>query len=104
LGRPPQVFCDIMSSEWARKNLEDIRKTDPNGLSLLIILYVDGVRISMNGKANVTPAMMTLGWYSKELYIQDYGKMVICYIDRLNDISEEGLINHLIYLKKGLKK
>jgi len=31
----------------------------------------------MNGKANVTPAMMTLGWYSKKLYKHDYGKMVI---------------------------
>jgi len=55
----------------------------------------------MNGKANVTPAMMTLGWYPKELYKQDYGKMAISYIDRLNDISEEELINHLMDLKKG---
>ncbi len=56
-----KVYCDIMSSEWARKNLEDIRKTDPNGLLLPIILYADGVSIGMNGKANVAPAMMTLG-------------------------------------------
>jgi len=40
-------------------------------------LYADGVSIGMNGKANVTPVMMTLGRYSKELFKQDYGKMVI---------------------------
>jgi len=43
----------------------------------------------MNGKANVTPNMMPLGWYSIELFNQDYGKMVIGYIDKLSDISEE---------------
>ena len=50
-----------MSSEWARKNLEDIRKTDSNGLFLTIILYADGVSIDMNEKTNVTPVMTTLG-------------------------------------------
>jgi len=72
-----KVFCDILSKEWARKNLDDIRKINPNGLLLPIILYADGVSIGMNGNANVTPAMMTLGWYSKELYKQNYGKMAI---------------------------
>jgi len=95
-----KVFCDIISSEWARKKLEDIRKTDSNGLLLPIILYADIVSIGMNGKANVAPAMLTLGWYSKEFYKQDYGKMVIGYIDRINDISEEELINHLMNVKK----
>jgi len=51
----------------------------------------------------VAPAMMTLGWYSNELFKQDYGKMVIGYIDRLTDISEEELINHLmIFVGKGV--
>ena len=93
------VYCDIMSSEWARKTLEDIQIFDPNGLLLPIILYADGVSIGMNGKANVTPVMMTLGWYSKELFKQDYGKMVIGYIDKLANISEEELIKHLMTVK-----
>ena len=89
------VFCDIMSSEWARKTYDDIRKSDPKGLLVPISLYADGVSIGMNGKANLIPVMMTLGWYSKELFKQDYGKMVIGYIDKLADISEEVLITHL---------
>ena len=90
------VYCDIMSSEWARKTLEDIRKIDPNGLLVPIILYADGVSIGMNGNANVTPVMLTLGWYSKDLFKQDHGKMVIGYIDKLTNISEEELIKHLM--------
>ena len=39
------VYCDIMSSEWARKTLEDILKIDPNGLLLPMILYANGVSI-----------------------------------------------------------
>ena len=54
----------------------------------------------MNNKANVIPVMMTLGWYSKELFKQDYGKMVIGYIDKLAGISEEALIKHLMEVKK----
>ena len=88
------VYCDIMSSEWARVNVEAIKKIDLNGLLLPIIFYADGVSIGMNGKANVTPVMMTLGWYSKELFKQDYGKMVIGYIDKLTGISEEELRKH----------
>jgi len=38
---------------------------------------------------NVTPAMMTLGWFSNELYKQDYEKMIIGYIESLIDISKE---------------
>jgi len=91
-----------MYSEWTRKNLEDIRKKLPNRLLLPIILHADGVSIGMNKKANATPAMLNLGWYSKELYKQDYGKMVIGYIDRLTDITEKELISHLMDLKKGL--
>ena len=94
------VYCDIMSSEWARKTLEDIRKIDPNGLLVPIILYADGVSIGMNGNANVTPVMLTLGWYSKDLFKQDHGKMVIGYIDKLTDISEEELIKHLMTVQK----
>jgi hypothetical protein len=33
-----KVVCDIMSSEWAHKTLEEIQKIDPNEL-LLPILY-----------------------------------------------------------------
>jgi len=40
----------------------------------------------MNGKANVTPTTITLGWYLKEFCKQDYEKMVIGYIDRLTII------------------
>jgi len=40
--------------------------------------------------------MMTLGWYSKELFKQDYGKMVIGYIDKLSNISIELLLKHLM--------
>jgi len=89
-----------MSSEWARKTLDDIHKFDTNGLLLPISLYADGVSIGMSGKANLIPVMMTLGWYSKELFNQDYGKMVIGYIDKLTDISEEELIKHLTEVKK----
>jgi len=88
------TYCDIMLSEWARKTLEDIKKIDLNVLLLPIILYDDGVSIGMNGKANVTPPMMTLGWYSKELFKQDYEKTVIGYIDKLTNISEELLLKH----------
>jgi hypothetical protein len=94
------VYSDLMSSEWARKTLEDIRKIDPNGLLVPISLYADGVSIGMNGKANLIPVMMTLGWYSRELFKQDYGKMVIGYIDKLTDISDEILINHLMDVKQ----
>ena len=34
-----KVVCDIMSSEWAHKTLEEIQKIDPNGLLLPIITY-----------------------------------------------------------------
>ena len=98
------VFCDIMSSEWARKTSDDIKKSDPKGLLVPISLYADGVSVGMNGQANLIPVMMTLGWYSKELFKQDYGKMVIGYIDKLTDISEEVLIKHLEDLKKGTQK
>jgi len=72
-----------VSSEWARKTLENIKRIDQNGLLLPITMYADGVSIGINGKANLTSVMMTLGWYSKELFKQDYGKMVIGYIDKL---------------------
>jgi len=49
----------------------------------------------MNGKANYTSVMMTLGWYSKELFKQDYGKMVSSCIGKLTDISEVELSKHL---------
>jgi len=48
--------------------LEDIQSVDPNGLILPIILYADRVSIGMNGKANIIPVMITLVWYSKELF------------------------------------
>jgi len=65
------VYCDIISSEWARKTLEDIKRIDHYDLLLTIISYAaDGVSIGMNGKGIVTPVMMTLGWYSKELFKQ----------------------------------
>jgi len=75
-----------MSSEWAQKTLVDIRKIHPNGLLLPISLYADGLSIGMNGKANLIPVIIALGWYSKELFNQDYGKMVIRYLDKLTDI------------------
>ena len=99
-NRNEKVFCDIMSSEWARKTLEEIREIDPNGLLLPLLFYADGVSIGMNGKANVTPVMMTLGWYSEELFKQDISKMVIGYIDKLSDISDEILIKHLHEVKR----
>jgi len=43
--------------------------------------------------------MMTLGWYSKELFKQGYGKMVIGYIDKLANISEEELLKYLMTVK-----
>jgi len=54
----------------------------------------------MNGKANVTPAMMTLGLYSEELFKQDISKMAIGYIDKLSDISDQVLMKHLQEVKK----
>ena len=89
------VSCDIMTSEWAHQSLLAIREIDPNGLLLPLLFYADGVSIGMNGKANVTPVMMTLGWYSKELFKQDISKMVIGYIDKFSDISDQVLIKHL---------
>jgi hypothetical protein len=99
-----KVFCDIMSSEWAHKTLEEIHKIDPKGLLLPILFYADGVSIGMNGKANVTPVMMTLGWYSEELFKQDISKMVIGFIDKLSDISDQVLIKHLQEVNKGLSR
>jgi len=66
-----------MSSECARKTLEDITSFNPNGLLLPIILYADVISIGMNGNGNVTPVIMTLGWYSKELFKHDYGKWLL---------------------------
>ena len=43
--------------------------------------------------------MMTLGWYSRELFKQDFGKMIIGYIDKLSDISDQILIKHLKEVK-----
>jgi len=54
----------------------------------------------MNGKANVTPVMMTLGWYSDELFKQDISKMVIFPIDKLSDISDQVLIKQLQEVNK----
>jgi len=51
-----------MSSEWSHKTIEEIQEIDPNGLLLPILFYADGVSIGMNGKANVVPVMMNLGW------------------------------------------
>jgi len=62
---------------------------------LSFLFYADGVSIGMNGKANVTPVMMTLEWYSKELFKQDISTMVIGYIDKFSDISDQVLIKHL---------
>ena len=99
-NRNEKVFCDIMSSEWARKTLEEIREIDPNGLLLPLLFYADGVSIGMNGKANVTPVMMTLGWYSEELFKQDISKMVIGYTDKLSYIFDQILIKHLHEVKR----
>jgi len=93
-----------MSSAWAHKTLEEIHKIDPKGLLLPILFYADGVSIGMNGKANVTPVMMTLGWYSEELFKQDISKMVIGFIDKLSDISDQVLIKHLQEVNKGLSR
>jgi len=53
----------------------------------------------MNGKANVTPVMITLSWYSEEL-LKDISKMVWGYIDKLPDISDQVLIKHLQEVKR----
>jgi len=66
----------------------------------MVLTYADGVSIGMNGKANVTPVMMILGIYSEDLFKQDISKMVIGYIDKLSDISDQVLIK---YLQEGKK-
>jgi len=43
----------------------------------------------MNGKANLIHAMITLGWYSRELFNHDIGKLIIGYIVKLLDISDQ---------------
>jgi hypothetical protein len=88
-----------MTSHWAHLTLADIQKIDPTGLLLPILLYADGVTIGMNGKANLIPVMMTLGWYSRELFKKDFSKMIIGYIDKLSDISDQILIKHLMEVK-----
>jgi len=53
----------------------------------------------MNGNANIIPAFMTLGWYSHEIFKQEFCKMIIGYIDKLADISDQILIKHLMEVK-----
>jgi len=43
--------------------------------------------------------MMLLGWYLKELFNQDYGKMIIVYIDKLSNISNEVKLKYLMTVK-----
>ena len=42
---------------------------------------------------------MTQDWYSRELFKKDFSKMIIGYIDKLSDISDQILIKHLIEVK-----
>ena len=80
------VYCDLMTSPWAHLTLADIQKIDPTCLLLPTLLYADGVTTGMNGKANLIPVMMTLGWYSRGFFKKDFSKMIIGYIDKLSDI------------------
>jgi len=43
--------------------------------------------------------MMTVGWYSRELFKLYFGKSIIGYIDKLSDISDQILIKHLMEVK-----
>jgi len=38
---------------------------------------------------------MTLGLYCRQLFKQDFGKIIIDYIDKLSDISVQILVKHL---------
>ena len=91
-----KVYRDIMSSEWAKKTQEDIQEKDPNGILLPIILYSDGVALGQHMDTSLCPVMGTLGWYSKKLFQKDISKFVIGYIEKIENVSESILINHLV--------
>jgi hypothetical protein len=95
-----KVYCDIMSSEWAREALDEIRKKDPEGMLLPLLLYWDGVALGQHMDTLVCPVMGTLGWYSKTLYQKDVSKFVIGFIEKMNNVSEAVLINHLVTVCK----
>ena len=91
-----KLYRDIMSSEWAKEALAEIRQKDPNGILLPIIFYWDGVALGQHMDTLVCPVMGTLGWYSKTLFQKDISKFVIGFIEKINNISEAVLINHLV--------
>jgi len=70
------VYCDIMSSEWAREALDEICNKDPEGILFPLLLYWDDVALDQHMDTFVYPVMRTLGWYSK-IYQKDISKFVI---------------------------
>ena len=95
-----KVYCDIMSSDWAKAAQAEIHLLDPNGILLPIILYSDGVALGQHMDTYLCPVMGTLGWYSKKLFQKDLSKFVIGYIDKINNISDAVLIHHLVTVCK----
>ena len=93
------VYCDIMTSEWAHATQKSIEEINPNGLLVPICFYGDDVTIGMNGKAHLTPIMFTLGFYDDKLRKKDVSRNVLGYLDKLSDISDEALITHFKEVK-----
>ena len=74
------VFCDIMSSDWACEEQEEITKFDRDGLLLAMMHYYDGVSPDNLMKTSLSPVMGTLGFYGRKL-LQNYcSKFPVGYI------------------------
>jgi len=89
------VISDIMTSPWSKYTQDDIRKRDPSGHLLPIILYADGIALNNNIHNQITPVICTIGNFSNELITQDISKCTISYIPNLKKINEGKILKHL---------
>jgi len=76
--------CDhIMSSSWARKSFEKIKRIDKNGFLVPIILYEDGITVDSAGVRSIDSIVLTLGNYSKQARSRDFSKFHVGFVPKI---------------------
>jgi len=94
--------CDhIMSSSWATKSIEKIKKIDSNGILIPIILYEDGITVDSAGVRNIDSIVLTLGNYSKKARYRDISKFHVGFVPK---ILKSSMITNLLKEKFGKSK
>ena len=90
------IYSDLMTSTWAKNTEGDIRRKNPNGHLMPLIIYTDGVQVGSSVHNKITPIILSLGNFSDKLIQKDIAKRVIAYLPNLRCYSKDTIISHLM--------